>query len=592
MIWRLGLTIAVLPIAVLLAPLLSGQVRRNFIDDDIFNQLATMNVRPARLTTDEEFIRRVSLDLTGRIPSPAAVREFVSADSGTKRDDLIDRLLTTPEFNDKWAVWLADLIQNTERLSTNGRAPQIEGRNSMDRYLRDAVANHKPISQIVTELIMATGNNYFTENGPANYPVLASAAMGPAQDTYDMMVSRTASQFLGIAHYDCLMCHNGRGHLDGITLWGGRQLRADAERMSAHFARMRLSNGAPAGAKQYADPLYNSTDVQDAASGNYNLNTTSGNRPERAPIGNERFLTPQYRDGTTPPANMNWRAGYAAKLTADPMFGRNFANRLWKQFFGLGLVDPVDTMDPDRLDPGNPPPAPWTLQASHPELLERLAAAFRERNTDLREFIRLLVQSTAYQLSSEYKDGWKYEYLTLYPRHYPRRLDAEEIHDAITQATGVPARYTWPVVNGQTVERGTPLKQSDPVEWAMQLPDVNEPRNNGAVLTFLRAFSRGNRDTSPRKQAGSILQQMSIMNDAFVLTRIKVSASPALQSIAKIQDNGSLVDELFLELLARKPSGVERDKGVRYLEQSPVRETAIEDLAWACINKLDFLFSY
>ncbi|MBC8166935.1 MAG: DUF1553 domain-containing protein, partial [Bryobacteraceae bacterium] len=220
------------------------------------------------------------------------------------------------------------------------------------------------------------------------------------------------------------------------------------------------------------------------------------------------------------------------------------------------------------------------------------ADSFMKDNTDLRSFIRTLVQSNAYQLSSEYEGEWKYEYLTMYARHYPRRLDAEEIHDAILQTTGVPQKYTWPVVNNQTVLQGTALQQSSPVESAMKLPDINEPRNNGAVNTFLQTFTRGNRDTAVRSQAGSILQQLSIMNDAFVLNRTKITASPALQSIAKIPENNALLDEMFLKFLARKPSDHERDKAVNYLAKAPVRNAAIEDLAWACINKLDFLFSY
>jgi hypothetical protein len=223
--------------------------RRSFIDDEILGKLAQLNVPAAPLTTDEEFVRRIYLDLTGRIPSPSDVRGFIADQSEGKRDQLIEKLLRTQEFADRWAVWFADLIQNTERLSTSNRAPQIEGRNALDAYLRDAIASNKPARQIVTDLITGRGNNYFSENGQANYAVLASTAMGPAQDTYDMMLSRTAAQFLGLASYDCLLCHNGRGRLTGINLWGERATRGDAQRMAAHFARMRLNNGAPSGAR-------------------------------------------------------------------------------------------------------------------------------------------------------------------------------------------------------------------------------------------------------------------------------------------------------------------------------------------------------
>jgi hypothetical protein len=502
-----------------------------------------------------------------------------------------------------------DLVSMTEGLSTNARRPQIEGRNSFNLYIRESMSNLKSIRDIVTETITAKGNNYFLENGPASFPVLASAAMGPAQDTYDMMLYRTASAYMGLGHYDCLLCHDGRGHLTGISLWAQRTTRMSAQRMAAHFSRMRL-NGLRE-ATQFQHPLYNSTEVTDVNTGNYDLNVTFGNRPARCAPGAKAVgrtcvssdrtvpatmaIQPEYYDGTTP-RNSNWRAAFAEKVVQDPMFGRNFANRLWKAFFNLGLVDPVDTLDPDRLDPANPPPAPWAMQASHPELLEKLAGFFIQNNTDIRAFIRLLVQSTAYQLSSQYSGPWKLEYLNLFARHYPRRLEAEEIHDAIIKATGVLPQYTWPLINAQTVPRGSVLPQSAPVSWAMQLPDVNEPRaNTGNARDFMAAFQRGNRDTAQRSQSGSVLQQLYLMNDQVVTNRVKVAASPVLQTISRITDNGTAVDELFLTFLSRMPSGPERAAAVSHLARArsaAERNTFLEDLAWVCINKVEFLFSY
>jgi hypothetical protein len=184
-------------------------------------------------------------------------------------------------------------------------------------------------------------------------------------------------------------------------------------------------------------------------------------------------------------------------LMNDPMLARNLANRLWKAMFNLGLVDPVDQLDPARLDPFNPPPDPWTLQATHPVLLEELANNLANSNWDLRGFLRQIAQSSAYQLSSRYDGNWNIQSVPLFARHYPRRLDAEEIHDAISSATGVFNKYT---VQGF----------ADPFQWAMQLPDTSEPRSNGAVANFLNSFLRGNRDTTQRSQASSILQQLNL----------------------------------------------------------------------------------
>ena len=306
---------------------------------------------------------------------------------------------------------------------------------------------------------------------------------------------------------------------------------------------------------------------------------------------------PEYRDGTK--AEGNWREAFANKLTSDPLFGINFANRIWKEFFGLALIDPVDSIDPDRLDPSNPPAAPWSLQATHPALLQKLGQQFMQNDTNLRFLIRLIVQSSAYQLSSRYEGEWKADYVPLFVRHYPRRLWAEEVHDAIVRATEVLPRYTWAKISTDTVARGTPaaaIPQSDPVSWAMKLPDVTEPRGAAAVRDFMTSFTRGNRDTARRSSAGSILQELNLMNDnTMVLSKIRMANSPRLKDIARIADNSQLVNELWLTFLSRKPTDSERGKAVDSLSRATTpaaRNAAIEDLAWVAINKVDFLFSY
>jgi hypothetical protein len=411
-----------------------------------------------------------------------------------------------------------------------------------------------------------------------------------------MMLVKTTNAFLGLGHYDCLLCHNGRGHTEQLSSWATRTTRADAHRMAAHFSRVRLSS--VPNAVQYQNPLYNSTNVTEAATGTYDLTTTFGNRPNRTPYGTERNLQPEYRDGAR--ASGNWREAFANKLTSDPLFAINLTNRIWKEFFGLAMIDPVDALDPDRLDPNTPPKAPWTLQATHPELLQALAEDFRRNGTSLRELVKVIAKSSAYQMSSQYDGEWKAQYVPLFARHYPRRLWAEEVHDAIVQASGVTPQYSYLLVNNQTVAQGTPansLPKSEPTPWAMKMPDINEPRylngvTNGGAVTFMASFTRGNRDTVRRAGSGSILQQLSIMNDnTVVLSRLKIGNSPNLRELAKITDNAELVDELWLTFLSRRPTEAERAKAVAHLGKGN-RNTAIEDLAWVAVNKMDFLFSY
>jgi len=559
--------------------------RRNLIDDEIFDKLANMKVQPARLTTDEEFFRRITLDLTGRIPAASDVQDFVANTDAGKRDAVIEKLLYSPEFNDKWAMWLGDVLVNNVSQVTAATNRQIDGRNQFYRYLYWSVAGWTPLRAIAWDSITMTGNNYDFAGGASNFIIGGSITGGPAQDTYDGMLVRTATSLLGQGHYDCLLCHNGNAHLDQLSLWGKQTTRADAERMAAFFSRTRLTRYAaatPPPGQVSTDPYLNSTIVSDTYTNvSYDLNTNYGNRPNRIAFGTTKTLTPVYQATGATPTDGNWRFAFAQAVTTDPMFARNFANRLWKAMFNLGLVDPVDQLDPARLDPSNPPPAPWDFQATHPQLLEKLAQALANSDFDLRWFLRLIAQSSAYQLSSRYDGDWNLQYVPLFARHYPRRLDAEEIHDAISVATGVLNKYT--------------IQNMPAVQYAMQFPDTSEPRSNGAVANFLNSFLRGNRDTTQRSQSSSILQQLNLMNDNFVMSRAKVSVSPTLTSISKIADNSAMLDQLFLTFLSRKPTDYERARALPYLQKATsatARNTVLEDVAWVCINKLDFLFSY
>jgi len=554
---------------------------RNFIDEEIFARLQAEGVPAAPLAGDEEFLRRVTLDLTGRIPSAAEIRAFVADADPDKRDKAIERLLGSEEFIDKWSLWLGDLFQNAA--FAQNRSQQINGRNAFYRWIRNALVEDKSWRDIATEIITASGNNFDAGTAGTNFLIRGFAPMGPAQDTYDLLLVKTATTFLGMGHYDCLLCHNGKYHLDMVSAWGAKVTRLEAQQMAAHFARLTMAARRAATTDYY----YRSFDVSERANGFYVLNTNAGNRPNRAPaLIDGRTVTnlaPAWRDGK--PASGNWRESFVRSMIEDPMFARNYANRLWKAMFNLALAEPVDGLDPARLDPRADPPEGWTYQASHPWLLEKLAEYARSTDFHLKDMLRLMAQSTAYQLSSQYDGEWDMTKAPLFARRIPRRLHAEEIHDAIVKATQLPQPY---MVQGF----------AEPFVWAVQLPDTSEPRSNGTARAFLDAFSRGNRDTLPRTQDGSILMSLNLMNSPFTNNRARAtgtSASPYLAALARGGSNEEIVEDMFLTFLSRRPTEYERGVAVKALEKASSaqgRATALEDLAWALMNKIDFLFSY
>lgn len=548
---------------------------RNFIDQFLFDKMRADRVPHAGLTDDATFQRRVMLDLTGRTPSPNEVRSFLMDSAADKRDRLVNQLMDSPEYVDRWTMFFGDLFKNTDLTASVNR--YYQGRNSFHRWLRQAIADRWPYNAMVSAMLTATGNNW--ENGPANWTPGGITPMGPQQDTYDTLAAQASAQFLGITATDCVLCHDGAGHLTLLNLWGSRATRMQTWQMSAYFSR--VNNAAqpalPTGERAFL--------VTERTTGNYTLNTNFGNRPNRTATGGVNNVNPRYMFSNAT-ATGNFRQALADALTSDPQFARATVNYLWAELMGLGIVDPPDQFDPARLDPSNPPPAPWTLQPSNPELLEALANDFRNSGYDLRHTIRQIVSSSAYQLSSRFPGTWKATYTPYFARHIVRRLKAEELHDAIVRATGTTASYTL---------RGF----DQPISWAMQMPDVREPAGGAArgTLTILDTFLRGNRDNVARSGDVTILQTMTMMNDAFVINRVRSTAATSMVRtlLTAGRTNPQMVDELYLSALSRYPTPQEKDAALtRYAGTVTVdqRSAASEDLLWVLLNRVDFWFNY
>jgi hypothetical protein len=289
------------------------------------------------------------------------------------------------------------------------------------------------------------------------------------------------------------------------------------------------------------------------------------------------ILTGQTADPTKP-----LRPQFAAMLTQHPQFARATANLIWKQFFGLGIVDPVDSFDMARQDPGNPPPAPWTVQPTNPALLEALGHDFAQNHFSLKHLMRTIARSSAYQLSSRFDREWKESYTPYFARHYVRMLTAEQLHDAICQATLVFGNY-----KNSDMVYGT---QSAPFQFWTQAPTPEEI-GDGPAKSFLRTFGQANREQFDRQPGGSILQAMVLMNGPFVNKRIKAESGSRVEQLVKSdKTNEAIVDELYLATLSRTPRPEEKQLALAWLEAD--RKQGAEDLQWALLNKLDFVFNY
>ena len=561
------------------------------IDSYIFADFQANGITPAPKTTDWEFIRRVTLDLTGRIPTADRVLSFVADTSSDKRSKLVEELIAKPEFVDKWTMYFGDLFQNTTNKVSTATNRQAGGRNAFYFWIKDAVANNKPYNQMANELIATTDSNSF-DNGPINFLVGANVTMGPSQDIMDQMMANTADTFLGMTHLNCVLCHNGRGHLDGINLWGQTTTRYQAWQLASFMSHTQASivRYDPNNNNNYYWSLMNNARN---FTNDYTLNTLTGNRPARQPAAGCKagqpcaFVPPQYIfTGASPAPGTDYRTSLAKYITGDFQFARATVNYLWAYFFGRGIVDPPDTFDLMRLDPDNPPPAPWTLQPSNARLLNGLAQHFIDSGYNLQALMKEIVTSDTYQLSSSYPGTWDPNWEQYFARKFVRRLWGEEVLDAVTQATDVYPRLP---VNGMSSDSAPYI-----VNFTMQFPDT--VNTEGSTNTFLDSFIRGNRDDQPRKYDGSILQALNLMNSPLIETKIQATgatASPLIQQTLNL-GNTDAVNKLYLTILSRYPTRNELSTALATLPAAngTARNSAIQDLAWSLFNKVDFIFNY
>jgi hypothetical protein len=555
--------------------------RKNYIDDYIFGKIERDKIPHSGLSMDQEFLRRVYLDLTGRIPEGEVVKKFLSDKSPDKRDKLIDSIVQPDRyafadedaFVDRWAYWFSDLFGN------NAGYLGEQGRDIFYDYIRASVRLNVPYNQWVTEMLTASAlTNWYS--GPSNFLARFHVDDGTGnqiahEDTCDELAIATAKIFLGL-NLECVSCHDGSGHLDKINLWLTERKREELWREAAFFGNVQIFRPPPR--RQEFTVLENTTRGYDAEA--YPITVHAGYDPEaesfvrikrwKANIAPSFILTRE-----KPNPNDSLRRAFARMLTQHPQFARATVNRIWAELMGVGIVDPPDNFDLTRQDPKNPPPHPWTIQPSHPELLDALAKDFIQHDYDLRYLIQLIAKSSAYQLSAVFDGPWKDSYARYFARRFIRRLSAEELFDAISQATG-----DFPEIGKQRKAKYV-LQARSPEELGKE------------IGSFLTSFGQSDRLNSVKSLKGTMVQASLLLNSKIVKEKVKAKPGTRLYRFLNQEpplSNEQIVEQLFLSVLSRYPSSHERQMAVNQIEK--YRTQGGEDVLWAMLNKMDFIFNY
>ncbi len=549
--------------------------RRNFIDGYIFGKMERDGVRHAPLSTDAEFLRRVTLDLTGRLPEADTTREFLADNSRDKRGKYIDSLfpgLPTQGFGrrpsrvgpflDRWTTFFNDIFRNNEQLR--------EGINSFHNYIYRILEMNVPYDKFVRDMVTAEALSTWT-TGKANFVARHRVMGGDGystvnhEDTCDELALWTTRLFLGV-DLECVSCHDGAGHLEKVSLWLSQRERPEIWRQAAFFG------------KTFVAPVYGRIpefQVEDVEDG-YDLTTKSIVRLPRF----ETDITPTFilsGERYDPSSGESEREAYARMLTSHPQFARATVNLFWAELMGRGIVDPPLGFDMARQDPANPPPEPWTVQPTHPELLEELAQEFIASGYDLRHLLKSIVNSSAYQLSSYVPGDYDPRHDEYFARHMVRRMSAEEFWDAVQQSTGI-------------FEEFTVKNDDDKFSYVMQSRfNQDFASSHKGLWNLLQDWGQTDREDPPHKRP-SMVQAASLLNHELILERVKVSEGSRLERLLKgpsARSNSEVVEELFLATVSRYPTDAEARQAEGLLASH--RDQGAEDLLWALMNRLDFV---
>ena len=431
----------------------------NFIDDYVFGKLRRFRIEPSAMSSDQEFLRRICLDLAGTLPPPGRVRQFVDSKDPKKREKLIDMLLDSPEYADFWTLRFSDLFR--VRGEYGWALPFWE-------WVRRNVATNKPYDQMARETIAAQGYG-----GPAHKHMVGINKPPPVEQ----MMNETVRVFMG-RRLDCAQCHN-----HPFDRWTQNQYWG----LAAFFGNM-TNTGWGYDNAVYDDPR---GQEEDYVENDPSLKFIQVIHPRT-----KQVVTPAFLDGTVLPEERrnDPRMELAKWITSHPYFAEAAVNRMWSYFFGRGIVDPVDDF---RV--ANPP--------THPDLLAALARDFREHGYDLKHLIRCIVTSRTYQLTSKPNESNRRDQIN-YSHALPRPLESVVLLDAISQVAGVPEAFGKMPAGTRAVQMRSPSGSPFLGVFERPLRDVVPEPTGKATLSEALHMLAGTTFNQKLSKEGGRLQQL------------------------------------------------------------------------------------
>jgi hypothetical protein len=573
-----------------------------WVDRTVGGALLKNGIQPNKQTDDFVFVRRVYLDVAGRIPTDVEARDFLNDKDSEKRRKLIDQLLVSDGYRSHLFNWMADLLRHRGKLRRSNF-------NHYERWLKDQIAQNSPWNEMVYAMLTAEGT--LANSGPTGY-LLRDPGM-PLDN-----LSNTLNIFLS-ANVSCAQCHD-----HPLADWTQREFYE----LAAFFGATDVSDRDPrkvGNRLKLPDGSISKQDVASAVAQNLARVHTKSAQTLKFP---DDYAYSDVEPGSpVNPLLFIWgdeeltvdvdekdpgklRDNFAEWLThkKNPRFAIAIANRLWKRFFGLGVQEPLEDLDD-------------LTKASNPELLQLLGKVMVAADFDLREFQRVILNSKAYQAVSSVTpssgDAEKY----LFPGPVLRRMSAEQAWDSIlTLVLGTSlddykvdrsnrvTRFEFPyeqmspdevrekvllmknngylksnqrIVEADFVDGKRPVKMND--EFLLRASELSQPAPDNH---FLRMFGQSSRDlVNDSSVEGSIPQSLMLMNGG-VQNLLYNRDARLSKMLRRSGDFKSAVQFLFLSFFCRPPTPDEMNT----IEQAIAEGMKKEDLTWALFNSTEFLF--
>lgn len=505
------------------APLAKGE-----LDRLVNEQLKKAGIEPAPRTTDEQFIRRAWLDLTGRLPMPADISEFLADKNANKRAQLIDKLLASDDFARHWGLYWRDVI--TSKLS-DFRVQQLVPR--FETWITEQLKQNRKWSEITRALLTATGEMRFDEpdkNGEAFFLATRRGA-----DATTEIAAETSRIFLGI-QIQCAQCHD---HPSDV--WKRQQFHEFA----AYFARSRER------------PIFEEKKIKGSAV--VSLPFGEHAMPDKDnPTKKGKALKPKFIDGKGPQSkgfksltDRERRTALADAIVSknNPWFAGAFVNRIWGELMGQGFYQPIDDLGPEK-------------EATMPEVLARVAGSFRGGDYDVKELFRVVMNSETYQ--RQIRPGESPDQHLLFASHNLGRLNANALWMSLVDTLG---------------QLAGPQPKGAFGPFA---------RLAGLEAQFKQEFGY---DPSSKAEEveGSVSQALLMMNNPTIHQKIRASGKNLLARIlSSYTEDDEALRMVYMRTLARRPTDRELQRCRTHIRDAGSRAEAFEDILWALINSTEY----